>query len=71
MKAEEYDAFIKDPAHFLLSTYLPRSSGAFAGFRKLGPMTMLIGVPVFYISQYGDPEVRASTKVLLEAAWRP
>jgi uroporphyrinogen-III decarboxylase len=67
MKAEEYDAFIKDPADFLLTTYLPRSAGAFAGFRKLGPMTRLIGIPVSYIAQYGDPEVRASVRVLLEA----
>ncbi len=68
MKAEEYDAFIKDPADFLLTTFLPRTTGAFAGFRKLGPMTSLIGVPIFYIAQYGDPEVRESVRKLLEAA---
>jgi len=68
MRAEEYDALIKDPAHFLLTTYLPRAVGAFAGFRKLGPMTQVFSVPVFYIAQYGDPEVRASVRTLLEAA---
>jgi hypothetical protein len=71
MRAEEYDALIKDPAHFLLTTYLPRAVRAFAGFRKLGPMTQLFGVPVFYIAQYGDPEVRASVKTLLEYVRMP
>jgi uroporphyrinogen-III decarboxylase len=68
MKADEYDAFIKDPAGFLLTTYLPRTTGAFEGFGKLGPMTSLIGVPIFYIAQYGDPEVRESVRKLMEAA---
>jgi len=68
MKADEYDALIRDPAQFLLSTYLPRNAGAFAGFRKLGPITQVIGVPVPYIAQYGDPEVQDSVRTLLEAA---
>jgi hypothetical protein len=62
MKADEYDAFIRDPAGFLLTAFLPRTTGAFAGFRKLGPMTSLIGVPIPYIAQYGDPEVRQSVR---------
>jgi uroporphyrinogen-III decarboxylase len=68
MKAEEYDALIRDPADFVLRTFLPRSVGAFAGFRKLGPLTPFVGIPVFFITQFGDPEVRASVQVLLEAA---
>ena len=31
-------------------------------------MTQLVGVPVFFISQFADPEVRESVRVLLEAA---
>jgi uroporphyrinogen-III decarboxylase len=68
MKPEEYDAFIRDPADFMLRTFLPRSVGAFAGFRKLGPLTPFVGIPVFFITQFGDPEVRASVQALLEAA---
>jgi uroporphyrinogen-III decarboxylase len=68
MKPEEYDDLIKDPAHFLLSTYLPRNAGAFAGFQKLGSITQIIGVPVPYIAQYSDPELQASVRTLLEAA---
>ena len=67
MKPEEYDAFIRDPADFLLRVYLPRSAGAFAGLRKLGPLTPFIGIPVFYITQFGDPEIRAAVQALLDA----
>jgi len=68
MAADEYDAFIRDPADFLLTRYLPRSTAAFGAFSKLGPMTQLIGVPVFFISQFADPEVRESVQTLLDAA---
>jgi uroporphyrinogen-III decarboxylase len=67
MKPEEYDALIRDPADFLLRVYLPRGAGAFAGFRKLGPLTPFIGIPVFYITQFGDPEIRAAVQALLDA----
>ena len=68
MKPEEYDSLINDPTDFLLRTFLPRSVGAFAGLRKLRPMTPFIGIPVFYITQFGDPEIRASVQALLEAS---
>jgi uroporphyrinogen-III decarboxylase len=68
MKPEEYDAFIKDPSDFLLRTFLPRSVGAFRGFQRLGPLTPFIGIPVFYITQFGDPEVWAAVQALLDAA---
>jgi uroporphyrinogen-III decarboxylase len=67
MKPEEYDAFIRDPADFMLRIFLPRSVGAFAGLRNLGPITPFIGIPVFFITQFGDPEVRASVQALLDA----
>jgi len=67
MKPEEYDAFIRDPSDWLLRVYLPRAAGAFAGFRKLGPLTPFIGIPVFYITQFGDPEIRAAVQALLDA----
>ncbi len=68
MQADEYDAFINDPAGWLLTTYLPRTTAALGGFRKLGPLTSLIGVPAAFIAQFGDPEVRESVQKLLDAA---
>jgi uroporphyrinogen-III decarboxylase len=68
MLPDEYDAVIKDPYDFLVRTWLPRTVGAFAGFKKLGPMPLLEALPVFYLPQFADPEVRASILALLDAA---
>jgi uroporphyrinogen-III decarboxylase len=68
MIPEEYDDLIQDPTDFLLRTFLPRISGAFAGFSKLSQMTPFIGIPVSYITQFADPEIRASIQTLLDAA---
>jgi hypothetical protein len=68
MLPEEYDDFIENPSDYLLRTYLPRCAGAFAGFRKLPPLTPLVGIPVAYVLSFSDPEVRASVHALLDAA---
>ncbi len=68
MLPDEYDAFIRDPADYLFRTYLPRSNSALAGFSKLGPLTPFVGIPVFYITQFGDPEIAASMEAFLSAA---
>ena len=68
MLADEYDAVIKDPFDFLVRIWLPRTVGAFAGFKKLGPMPLIEALPVFYLPQFADPEVRASILALLDAA---
>ena len=67
MPPEEYDALIRDPADYLLRYFLPRSVGAFAGFHKLGPITVFVGIPVWYISQFGDPDIRKAYQTLLDA----
>ncbi len=68
MFPDEYDALIREPFDYLVRTWLPRVAGAFAGFRNLGPMPLLENLPVFYISRFADPGVRASVLALLEAA---
>ncbi len=67
MKADEYDAFIRDPADYLLRNFLPRSVGAFQAFSKLGPITPFVGIPAGFIAQFGDPEIRAAYQTLLDA----
>lgn len=67
MKAEEYDHFIKDPRDFLMRAFLPRAAGAFGGFKKLRPGTLPMTIPLFYIGQFADPELRASFEALLKA----
>jgi uroporphyrinogen-III decarboxylase len=67
IKAEEYDALIKDPSDFWLRTFLPRTVGACKAFEKLPQLTAFVGIPVFYISHFGDPEVQAAFKILMDA----
>ncbi len=67
MMADEYGAFIKDPRDFLMRSFLPRAAGAFGGFRKLRPGTLPMTIPLTYVAQYGDPDVRASFEALLKA----
>jgi hypothetical protein len=68
MFPDEYDALIRDPLDYLIRTWLPRTVGAFGGFRKLGQLPLIEYLPVPYISQFADPEVRASVLALLDAA---
>jgi hypothetical protein len=67
MTADEYDAFIKDPHDFLMRTFLPRAAGALEGFRRLRRGTLPMTMPLVYVAQYGDPEVRESFVAALEA----
>jgi hypothetical protein len=67
MKAEEYDALIRDPADYLLRYFLPRSNTALKGLGKLSAMTPFIGIPANYVVNFGDPDVRTATLKLLEA----
>ncbi len=66
--ADEYDAIIKDPSDFWLRHFLPRAAGAFEPFRKLPQLTAFVGIPVFYISYFADPEVQQAYRTLMEAA---
>jgi len=68
MPPEEYDDLIRDPADYLMRYFLPRSVGALAPWSKLGPITAFVGIPVWYITQFSDPDIRKSYQTLLEAA---
>jgi uroporphyrinogen-III decarboxylase len=68
MPAAEYEAIINDPADWLLRTFLPRSCVNLKGFSRIGPITPFIGIPVFFVSQFADPEIRRTMRLLLDAA---
>jgi uroporphyrinogen-III decarboxylase len=67
IKADEYDALIKDPSDFWLRHFMPRAAGAFKAFEKLPQLTAFIGIPVFYVGAFADPEVQAALKALVDA----
>jgi len=67
MPPDEYDDLIRDPADYLQRFFLPRSAGAFEAFRKMSPITPMVAIPVTYIIQFGDPEIRQAYEKLLDA----
>jgi hypothetical protein len=67
MPPEEYDDLIADPADYFMRFFFPRSVGAFKPFAGMIPLTSFVGIPTFYIGQFGNPEIRAAYNTLLEA----
>jgi uroporphyrinogen-III decarboxylase len=67
MKAEEYDAFIRDPSDFFLRTLLPRTVGALEPLKTLSQLTPMVGIPVFYFIQYGREDIQQALKALMAA----
>jgi len=67
MKADEYDALIKDPSDFWLRTYMPRVFGAFKAFNTLPPWTSFEEIAIQSFVPFGMPDVQAGFQALLEA----
>jgi hypothetical protein len=67
MKADEYDALIKDPSDFLLRLYLPRAFGELEPLQKLSPLTYSLGMPTAFLGSYTKPDVRAAFRAILDA----
>ncbi len=67
IKADEYDRLIHDPTDFWLRTFMPREAGAFAPLADLPHLTPFIGLPVFYLSSFGDPKIQKAFKTMMKA----
>ncbi len=67
MPPEEYDDLIADPADYFMRYFFPRSVGAFKPFAGMAPLTAFVGIPTFFIGQFGNPDVRAAYNTLLDA----
>ena len=65
MKADEYDALIRNPSDFWMRVYMPRIFGAFESFSMLQPFTSIIELPAGHFMPYARPEVQASLKALI------
>lgn len=63
MKADEYDAFINNPADFILRYFLPRTWGAFAPMTKLSSLSSFYGV----VHQILDAARMADFRTMFEA----
>ena len=79
MKADEYDAFLKDPSDFLFRTIVSRASEHMTGFAKLPKLCNLesgIIALSMLAESFTDPEVVHSFETLIEAGkelkkWKP
>lgn len=67
MKADEYDALIKDPSDFYLRLFLPRAFGELEPIQKLSPLTYSLGMPTAFLGSYTRPDIRTAFRAILEA----
>jgi uroporphyrinogen-III decarboxylase len=67
MKADEYPALLGNPADFWWRTLLPRAVGALEPFKKLPPMTGMMGPPLPFYAAMAAPDVEEAFKKIFEA----
>lgn len=67
MKADEYSALLRNPADFWWRFLLPRVVGTFESFRKLPPMSGMMGVPLMFYAAVAAPDIEAGFKTMIEA----
>lgn len=69
MKAEDYDAFLRDPSDWALRTYLPRAFAELEGFQFLPPFGLWAFGHYFLpnLVSYAIPPVQAGLKALGKA----
>ncbi len=66
MRADEYDALMKNPSDFWMRTYMPRVFGIFESFRHLQPFTNIIELPAGYFTPFSRPDVQATLQALID-----
>jgi hypothetical protein len=67
MKADEYDALMKDPSDFGFRVLTPRTMGAAAGLAYFPPLSALMGMPMALTMPFSRKDVRDTFKKLIEA----
>ena len=67
MKADEYDAMMKDPSDFSFRIVAPRVSGALEPLKRFAPFSSMMGRPINMVSTFTHPEVRAAFQALINA----
>lgn len=67
MNADEYDALIADPSDYTTRVFLSRAMGSLEAFRKLPPLTSLLGKPQALLMVAGQPDVQAAFQSLADA----
>ncbi len=68
IKADEYDAFIKDPFDFSLRYFTPRTWGALAPLSSLPSFDLVFGLPFQLLSICSNPDFQPVFKAMREAS---
>ena len=68
MKADEYDAFIKDPFDFSLRYFLPRAWGALAPFSSMARFTSAFNIPFQLLSLCARLDFQPVFRAIKEAS---
>lgn len=68
MKADEYDAFIDNPADFMLRRFLPRTWEAFAPMAKISSLSSFHGIAHQILNAAGMPDFRDMFEAVVEAS---
>jgi uroporphyrinogen-III decarboxylase len=68
MKADEYDAFIKDPFDFYLRCFLPRTWGALAPLSTLTRFNSALGLPFQLLGICSNPEFQPVFRAIKDAS---
>jgi hypothetical protein len=58
MKADEYDAIIRNPLDFMIRYFLPRSWSVFEPFSKIAPFGSSLGLPQAIIAMAAKADIR-------------
>jgi uroporphyrinogen-III decarboxylase len=67
MKADEYDALLKDPADFFMRVYLPRTMEAYEPLRKLPPFKQAFGMPTVFLGACMQPDLQQAFQSIIDA----
>jgi hypothetical protein len=67
MKANEYDALMKDPSDFSFRILTPRVSGALEPLKKFAPFSSMMGRLINMVPTFTHPEVRTAFQALMDA----
>jgi hypothetical protein len=67
MRADEYDAFIRDPSDFWLRTYLPRAFGVFEPLASLQSLTGIVEINSMQLWPLASPQMESMLERLLAA----
>lgn len=68
MLADEYDAFILNPADFIIRRFLPRNWGAFAPLAKLGSLSSFQGIAYQALGMASGADYRPMFEAIIKAS---